>query len=106
MLLVLAAPGMSFVDIARLRRGDITVEGGAFAATTRTGERFRLTLDSGAKEHPGLTIYRRWAQIQAFLDEYPGTHLLRHPLTDPVELIDDPLTEDQARQPLMCPIDR
>ncbi|MDC3729363.1 hypothetical protein JRB27_27065, partial [Rhodococcus sp. Rp3] len=37
---------------------------------------------------------------------YPGTHLLRHHLTDPVEIIADPLETEQARQPLLCPIDR
>jgi len=106
MLLVLAATGMSFVDITRLRRRDITIAGGTLMATTRTGERFRFAPDSGTEDHPGVVIYRRWAQIQAFLDEYPGTHLLRHHLTDPVEVLADPLTAEQGRQPLVCPIDR
>lgn len=51
-------------------------------------------------------IYRRWAQLQAFLDQYPGTHLLRHHLTDPAEIVADPLDAEQAQQPLLCSIDR
>ena len=53
-----------------------------------------------------VVIYRRWAQAQAFLDLYPGTHLLRHHLIDPTDIVADPLDAEQARQPLLCPIDR
>ncbi|MCW3471016.1 hypothetical protein OMK68_15405 [Rhodococcus pyridinivorans] len=106
MLLVLAATGMSFTDITRLRRRDITTIGGTLVATTRAGEHFRLTPDPTAEEHPGVEIYQQWAQIQAFLDAYPGTHLLRRHLTDPIEIALRSLTTAQGRQPLLCPIDR
>lgn len=39
-------------------------------------------------------------------DQHPGTHLLRHHLTDPIDIDTDPLDAEQARQPLLCPIDR
>ncbi|HLT12292.1 MAG TPA: hypothetical protein VK028_16050 [Micromonosporaceae bacterium] len=106
LLLVLAATGMSFADITRLRRRDIRHDGIILVATTRAGERFRLAPDPETEDNPAADIYRRWAEIQAFLDLYPGTHMLRHHLTDPVEIITDPLDAEQARQPLLCPIDR
>ncbi len=106
LLLVLAATGMTFTDLTRLRRRDLRLDGNTLVVTTRTGERFRLPPDSETGDNPAVAIYQRWAQIQAFLDQYPGTHLLRHHLTDPSEIITDPLDAEQARQPLLCPIDR
>ena len=106
LLLVLAATGMSFTDITRLRRRDIRLDGGILVVTTQTGERFRLPPDPETGDNPAATIYRRWADIQTFLDQYPGTHLLRHHLTDPAEIIAVPLDAEQDRQPLLCPIDR
>jgi len=107
LLLVLAATGMSFTDITRLRRRDIRHDGDTLQViTTRAGEHFRLPLDPETGDNPAVAIYRRWAEIQAFLDQYPGTHLLRHHLTDPAEIVNDPLDTERARQPLLCPIDR
>ena len=106
LLLVLAATGMSFTDITQLRRRDLCLDGDILVATTRAGERFRLAPDPETGDNPAVGIYRRWAEIQAFLDRYPGTHLLRHHLTDPTAIIADPLDAEQARQPLLCPVDR
>ncbi len=106
LLLVLAAAGMSFTDITRLRRRDIRHDGDILVVTTRAGERFRLPPHPETGDNPAATIYQRWAEIQTFLDQHPGTHLLRHHLTDPVEIVADPLDAEQGRQPLLCPIDR
>ncbi|MEV8195439.1 hypothetical protein AB0P13_25600 [Rhodococcus pyridinivorans] len=106
LLLLLAATGMSFTDITRLRRRDIRLDGENLVVTTRAGERFRIPPDPETGDNPAVTIYRRWAEIQTFLDQHPGTHLLRHHLTDPIEIVTDPLDAEQARQPLLCPIDR
>ncbi|NGP09437.1 hypothetical protein G6038_29020 [Rhodococcus sp. 14C212] len=106
LLLILATTGMSFVDITRLRRRDITVDGDALVVRTRVGERFRLAPNPETGDSPAVEVYRRWAAIQAFLDQYPGTHLLRQHLTDPIEIIADPVDAERARQPLLCPIDR
>ncbi|KDE10014.1 hypothetical protein NQ854_25060 [Rhodococcus ruber] len=106
LLLVLAATGMTFTDTTRLRRRDIRLDGNTLVVTTRAGERFLLAPDPEAGDNPVVGIYRRWAEIQAFLDQYPGTHLLRHHLTDPIEVFADPLDAEQAREPLLCPIDR
>jgi len=105
LLLVLAATGMTFTDLTRLRRRDLRLEKDVLVATTRSGERFRLPPDPETGRSPAA-IYQRWAEIQAFLDQYPGTHLLRHHLTDPVEIVADPFDAEQGRQPLLCPIDR
>lgn len=106
LLLVLAATGMTFTDITRLRRRNLRLDGETLVATTRTGERFQIAPDPETGDNPAAAMYWRWADIQTFLDQYPGTHLLRHHLTDPTEIITDPLDAEQARQPLLCPIDR
>ncbi|AWZ23085.1 hypothetical protein CEJ39_01880 [Rhodococcus pyridinivorans] len=106
LLLVLAATGMSFTDITRLRRRDLRLDGDNLVVTTRAGERVRLVPDPETGDNPAVSIYRRWAEIQTFLDQHPGTRLLRHHLTDPIEIVTDPLDAEQARQPLLCPIDR
>lgn len=106
LLLVLAATGMTFTDLTRLRRRDIRLDEDILVVTTRAGERFRLPSDPETGDNPAVGIYRRWAEIQAFLDRYPGTHLLRQHLTDPIDIIADPLDAERARQPLLCPIDR
>ncbi len=105
-MLVLATTGMTFTDITRLRRRDLRLDGDTLQVTTRAGERFRLGADPETGDNPAVAIYRRWAEVQAFLDQYPGTHLLRHHLTDPIAFVADPLDAEQARQPLLCPIDR
>ncbi|MGW3482702.1 hypothetical protein [Rhodococcus indonesiensis] len=106
LLLVLASTGMRFTELTRLRRSDITVRDDVLVITTCDGQRFRLPPDLETGQNPAAAIYQRWAQIHAFLDRYPGTDLLRQQLTDPVEVLAEPLTAWQARQPLLCPIDR
>ncbi|MCD2100273.1 hypothetical protein [Rhodococcus rhodochrous] len=106
LLLVLVATGMTFIDITRLRRRDLRLDGDVLVATTRAGSCFQIAPDPETGNNPAVEIYRRWAEIQTFLDQYPGTHLLRHHLADPIEIITDPLDAEQARQPLLCPIDR
>ncbi|WP_342660248.1 hypothetical protein Rruber_04931 [Rhodococcus ruber] len=105
LLLTLAATGMPFAQLARLRRGDIHLDAGTLVATTTGGERFRLASETGGASTAGA-VYDRWAEILAFLDQYPNTDLLAQHLTDPVEIDHDALTDRQARQPLLSPIDR
>ncbi|CCW09931.1 hypothetical protein QLG13_00625 [Rhodococcus aetherivorans] len=106
LLLTLAATGMPFAQLARLRRGDIHVDAGTLVATTTGGERFWLTPESGSGASAAVAVFRRWAEILAFLDAYPNTDLLAQHLTDPVEVAQGTLTDRQARQPLLAPIDR
>ncbi|MGV9950294.1 hypothetical protein [Rhodococcus aetherivorans] len=106
LLLTLAATGMPFAQLARLRRGDLHLDAGTLVAVTDGGERFRLAPESGAGESAAVGVYRRWAEILTFLDAYPNTDLLAQHLTDPVEVEHFALTDRQARQPLLTPIDR
>ncbi|WP_432793589.1 hypothetical protein [Rhodococcus ruber] len=106
LLLVLASTGMAFTGLARLRRSDINVGDDILVVITGEGQRFRLPPDPETGQNPAAAVYQRWAEVHAFLDRYPGTHLLRHHLTDPTEIITDPLDAEQGRQPLLCPIDR
>ncbi|MBC2586907.1 hypothetical protein [Rhodococcus aetherivorans] len=106
LLLVLASTGMSFTDLARLRRSDVTMRDDVLVVSTSEGQRFRLPPDPETGQNLAVAIYQRWAQIHAFLDRYPGTDLLRQHFTDPIEVPAEPLTAWQARQPLLCPIDR
>ncbi|GAA3517503.1 hypothetical protein GCM10022140_51820 [Rhodococcus aetherivorans] len=107
LLLTLTATGMSFAQLTRLRRGDLHVDAGTLVATTTDGgKRFRLPPESAAGESAAVGVYYRWAEILAFLDQYPNTDLLAQHLTDPVEVAQGVLTDRQARQPLLSPIDR
>ncbi|MFD5812394.1 hypothetical protein [Rhodococcus aetherivorans] len=106
LLLTLAATGMPFAQLARLRRGDIHLDAGVLVATTDGGERFCLPADPGTGASPAMAVYRRWAEILAFLDRYPNTDLLAQHLTEPIEVEHGGLTDRQARQPLLSPIDR
>lgn len=107
LLLLLTATGMSFTDVARLRRGDVTIRHDeSLVVTTRDGQRFHLPPDPDSSENPAAVIYERWAEIHTFLDEHHSTDLLRQHLTDPIDVIPKPLTPRQARQPLLVPIDR
>jgi hypothetical protein len=103
LLLVLAATGMTFTDLTRLRRRDIRLDGDILVATTRAGERFRLPPDPENRDNPAVQIYRRWAEIQTFLDQHPGTHLLRPHLTDPVEIITGPLDAKKGTATVAVP---
>ncbi|NCL75776.1 hypothetical protein [Rhodococcus sp. YH1] len=107
LLLTLAATGMPFAQLARLRRDDVTVDAGTLVATTTTdGERFCLSPEFGSGVSAAVGVYYRWAEILAFLDQYPNTDLLAQHLTDPVEVDQGALTDRQACQPLLAPIDR
>ncbi|QSE72486.1 hypothetical protein [Rhodococcus sp. PSBB049] len=106
LLLTLAATGMPFAQLARLRRGEVTVDAGTLVATTTDGERFCLPPESAAGASAAVAIYRRWAEVLAFLEAYPNTALLAQYLTDPIEVEQVTLTDRQARQPLLSPIDR
>ncbi|OLL16101.1 MULTISPECIES: hypothetical protein [unclassified Rhodococcus (in: high G+C Gram-positive bacteria)] len=105
LMLVLAATGMPFAQLARLRRGDIHLDAGTLVAATDGGERYCVPPESAAAQR-AAGVYYRWAEILAFLDTYPNTDLLAQHLTDPVEVEHVPLTERQARRPLLSPIDR
>lgn len=56
---------------------------GIHQITTQVGERFRLRPDPGVGDKPGRRdLLAIMGETQRFLDQYPGTHLLRPHFTD------------------------
>ncbi|WJJ14314.1 hypothetical protein P9990_26215 (plasmid) [Prescottella equi] len=107
LLLLLAAAGMTFTQISRLSRGDLTTDGGVLIATTSDGEQFQLSpCAAGVDRTPAGDIYRRWAEVLAFLDRHPNTRMLGTYLSDPQGIFVPEPTARQAKQPLLQPIDR
>ncbi|MCD7052816.1 hypothetical protein LRS58_19045 [Rhodococcus sp. BH2-1] len=108
LLLILAATGMSFTQISRLCRGNLTTDADDGALIARVdGEQFRLAplVDEHAHITPAA-IFRRWADVLAYLDRRPNTRMLATYLADPQEISTVPLSEAQSVQPLLPPIDR
>lgn len=108
LLLILAATGMSFTQISRLCRGNLTTgtDDGALIARV-DGEQFRLA--PLVDEHVHITpaaIFRRWAEVLAYLDRRPNTRMLATYLAEPQQISPIPLSQDQSMQPLLPPIDR
>lgn len=107
LLLLLAATGMTFTQITRLRRGDITTDSGVLIATTDNGRQFLAASPPDENtEHTPVAVYLRWAEVLAFLDRHPNTRMLATHLTDPQQISVPEPTELQAAGPLLQPIDR
>ncbi|MGV9868388.1 hypothetical protein [Rhodococcus koreensis] len=101
LLLTLAAAGLSFEEIARLRRTDVTTEHDGLVV--RAGEGWARVSSSGANP---AAVYRNWVEVLGFLDRYPSTKLLAGRLDKGASLS---AFADNARhddQPLFTPIDR
>ncbi|WP_370185233.1 hypothetical protein [Rhodococcus wratislaviensis] len=102
LLLTLAAAGLGFEEIARLRCTDVTAERDALVV--KVGEGWvHVTASSGVEP---VVVYRNWAEVLGFLDRYPSTQLLAGRLDKDASLS---AFADSARrddQPLLTPIDR
>ncbi|MFE5708195.1 hypothetical protein [Rhodococcus koreensis] len=102
LLLTLAAAGLGFEEIARLRRTDVTTERDALVV--KAGEAWvRVTAEAGVEP---IAVYRKWVEVLGFLDRYPSTQLLAGRLDKGASLS---VFADSARrddQPLFTPIDR
>ncbi|WP_430336290.1 hypothetical protein [Rhodococcus sp. ACT016] len=107
LLLVLAATGMTFTQITRLRRGDLTTDPDETLVAAIDGQQFRLAPSPGtAPDHTSAAVQRRWAEVLSFLDHYPNTRMLESHLTGSQMSSVPELTERQAAEPLLPPIDR
>lgn len=108
LLLTLAVTGVSFRQLSRLCRGNLTTDTDDGTLIARVdGEQFRLA--PLVDEHTHITpaaIFRRWADVLAYLDRRPNTRMLATYLADPHEISTIPLSEAQSVQPLLPPIDR
>ncbi|MFC9357492.1 hypothetical protein ACFTZB_13090 [Rhodococcus sp. NPDC057014] len=102
LILTLAAAGLGFEEIARLRRTDITAERDALVLRAAEGW-VRVTARSGVEP---VVVYRNWIEVLGFLDRYPSAKLLAGRLDKGASLS---VFADSARrdeQPLFTPIDR
>ncbi|WP_330766957.1 hypothetical protein [Rhodococcus sp. M8-35] len=104
LILVLAAAGLGFTRIGRLRRGDLAIVDGAVQVDT--GDDHRLDLVTAVPGVDPVAVYRDWAAIQSFLDEYPNTRLLAQHLTEPDEPVGTAVPDRRRTWPLLTPIDR
>lgn len=78
-LLVLAAAGLPFERISRLRRTEVTVD----AEHLVIGGRHPLRLEPHQHD-PAMdpaAVYRRWNEVLEFADRHPSTRMLAHQLT-------------------------
>ncbi|MFD7008021.1 hypothetical protein [Rhodococcus jostii] len=102
LILALAAAGLSFEEIARLRRTDITAERDALVV--KAGEGWvRVTAESGVEP---VAVYRNWVEVLGFLDRYPSTKLLAGRLDKGASLSAFADSARRDEQPLFTPIDR
>ena len=102
LLLALAAAGLSFEEIARLRRTDVTTERDALVV--KAGEGWvRVTAESGVEP---TAVYRNWVEVLGFLDRYPSTHLLAGHLDRGAGLAAFADSARRDERPLLTPIDR
>ena len=101
LILTLAAAGVGFEEIARLRRIDVTAENDALVV--RVGEAW-LRIPAG--DINSVDVYRNWVEVLGFMDRYPSTRLLATRLDANVDLT---AFADHTRcddRPLLTPIDR
>lgn len=100
-LLMLAAAGLPFERLSRLRRSEVTVADGQLVVPGR----YPLRLDS----HPSpaidpAAVYRRWAEVLDFADRHPSTRLLARHLT--TGTIPATPTDPHREGPVFTSIDR
>ncbi|WP_368680474.1 hypothetical protein R1X32_09605 (plasmid) [Rhodococcus opacus] len=83
LILVLAASGVGFEQIARLRRRDIIVTGDDDAVVCLTDHGDQIVLPAALESRIAVaTVYRRWAEVLGFLDRHNGA---TRPLGDHVK---------------------
>ena len=101
LILTLAAAGLSFEQIARLRRTDVTAEDDALVV--RVGEAWlRIPIE----DVNSVDVHSNWIEVLGFLDRYPSTRLLAARLDANADLT---AFADHARyddRSLLTPIDR
>jgi hypothetical protein len=108
LILTLVAAGLTYTEIAALRRGDLRRQGHELVID---GARpWRLGASVEAAEHGPATVHSRWARVQEILDGFPNARMLAHYFEQPPEpLADRPapvLGAGAAEQPLIVSIDR
>lgn len=107
LILTLVRAGLSYREIAALRRGDIRRQ--AHELAIDTARQWRLG-GPQADEHGPVAVYSRWARVQEIFDGYPNARMLAHYFEHPRDAAADQpapvLSAATAEQPLIVSIDR
>jgi hypothetical protein len=108
LILTLVAAGLTYTEIAALRRGDLRRQGHELVIDSARKWRLATGLEPG--EHTPGAVHDRWARVQEILDGYPTIRMLAHYFKHPPEPgADRPapyLAVAAAEQPLIASIDR
>jgi hypothetical protein len=108
LILTLVAAGLTYTEIAALRRGDLRRQGHELVIDSARKWRLGTGLEPG--KHTSGAVHDRWARVQEILDGFPTIRMLAHYFEHPPEpAADRPapyLGLSAADQPLIVSIDR
>jgi hypothetical protein len=108
LILTLVAAGLTYTEIAALRRGDLRRLGRELVIDSDRKWRFGTGAEPG--ERGPAAVHDRWARVQEILDGYPTIRMLAHYFENPPEPVADRpapyLGVAAAEQPLIVSIDR
>lgn len=108
LILTLVAAGLTYTEIAALRRGELRRQ--AHELVIDSTRQWRLGANLEVAEHHPSMIHARWARVQQILDGFPNARMLAHYFEQPPETVTDRsasvLDTATAEQPLIVTIDR
>ena len=108
LILTLVTAGLTYTEIAALRRGDVRRQGHELVIDS--ARPWRLGPAGESAEHGPVPVYSRWARVQEILDGFPNARMLAHYFEQPPEPVADRpapvLDAGAAEQPLIVSIDR
>jgi DNA-binding CsgD family transcriptional regulator len=108
LILTLVAAGLTYAEIARLRRGDLRRHGHELLIDS--DRKWRLGTVGDPLERGPAAVHDRWSRVQEILDGYPTIRVLAHYFEHPPETAADRpaafLSAAAAEQPLIVSIDR
>ena len=108
LILTLVTAGLTYTEIAALRRGDARRQGHELVIDSARTWRLGTGLEPG--EHTPGAVHDRWARAQEVLEGFPTSRMLAHYFEHPPEpAADRPapyLSLSAADQPLIVSIDR
>ena len=108
LILTLVAAGLTYTEIAALRRGDLQRQGHELVIDS--DRKWRLGTGAEPGERGPAAVHDRWARVQEIVDGYPTIRVLAHYFEHPPEPAGDRpapyLGVAAAEQPLIVSIDR
>ncbi|WP_457142342.1 hypothetical protein [Mycobacterium sp. URHB0021] len=107
LILTLVRAGLTYTEVATLRRGELRQSGDAIEIDARRQCVLESVIDSPADP---VAVYRRWTQVQALLDGFASPRTLAYYFDQTHDRLAQtaipPLTEKSADEPLIVRIDR